>query len=142
MSEAGVQDDIAIIGMSCRVAGAQSPSQLWDVLASSRNLQKKINRFNVDSFYRKDGGPRKGMTNVEHAYMLEDDTIDRFDHAFFHTTPIEAASIDPQQRMLLEIAYEAIESAGLLLEDFRGTDTAVFAGLSSAIILLGFAYTC
>ncbi|KAL3426053.1 beta-ketoacyl synthase domain-containing protein [Phlyctema vagabunda] len=129
MSTRTSQDDIAIIGMSCRVAGAQSPSQLWDVLSTSQDLRKKITRFNMDAFYHREGGPRKGMTNVRNAYMLEDDTIDRFDHAFFHTTPIEAASIDPQQRMLLEIAYEAMENAGLVLEDFQGTDTAVFAGM-------------
>jgi len=122
-------NDIAIIGTSCRVAGANSPSELWDILASSRDVQSKITRFNVDGFYHPEGASRKGLTNVRHAYMFDDDCIDKFDNSFFYTTPQEAIAMDPQQRMLLEIAYEAIESAGIPLDDFMGTDTAVFAGI-------------
>ena len=121
-------NDIAIIGTSCRVAGANSPSELWDNLASSQDVQSKITRFNVDGFYHPEGASRKGLTNVRHAYMLDDDCIDKFDNAFFYTTPQEAIAMDPQQRMLLEIAYEAIGSAGISLDDFMGTDTVVFAG--------------
>jgi acyl transferase domain-containing protein len=120
--------DIAVIGMSCRVAGANSPSELWDLLVSSRDVQREITRFNIDAFYQSDGGPRSGLTNVKDAYMLDDAKIDRFDHVFFQTTPVEAASMDPQQRMLLEIAYEAVENAGIPLDNFVGTNTAVFAG--------------
>ena len=122
------EKDIAIIGMSCRVAGANSPSELWHLLASSKDVQSKITRFNSDGFYHPDGGPLKGLTNVDKAYMLDDDRIDKFDNAFFYITPMEAVAMDPQQRMLLEIAYEAIESAGIPLDEFTGTDTAVFAG--------------
>lgn len=57
--------------------------------------------------------------------------VDKFDNAFFYTAPSEAAAMDPQQMMLHEIAYEAIESTGISLERFRGTDTAVFAGRSA-----------
>ena len=120
--------DIAIIGMSCRVAGANTPSELWDVLATSKDVQQNITRFNSKGFYRPDGASRKGLTNVKDAYMLDDDVIDKFDNAFFYTTPQEAVAIDPQQRMLLEITYEAVENAGIPLEDFVGTDTAVYAG--------------
>ena len=122
------ESDIAIIGMSCRVAGANSPSEFWDLLASSRDVQSKITRFNSQGFYHPNGGPRKGLTNVDRAYMLDDSLIDKFDNAFFYITPQEAIAMDPQQRMLLEVAYEAIESAGIPLDAFSGTDTAVFAG--------------
>ena len=61
--------------------------------------------------------------------MLDDNIIDKFDNTFFYTTPLEAVAMDPQQRMLLEIAYEAVESARISLDTFLGTDTAVFAGL-------------
>jgi acyl transferase domain-containing protein len=120
--------DIAVIGMSCRAAGANSPSELWELLASSRDVQSEITRFNAKGFYHPDGGSRKGLTNVKRAYMMDDNAIDRFDHAFFHITPVEAIAMDPQQRMLLEIAYEAVENAGIPLEDFVGTNTAVYAG--------------
>ena len=120
--------DIAIIGMSCRVASANSPQEFWDLLASSKDVQSRITRFNSEGFYHPGGGPRKGLTNVDKAYMLDDNLIDKFDNAFFHVTPLEAIAMDPQQRMLLELAYEAIESAGISLDGITGTDTAVFAG--------------
>ncbi|KAH0544910.1 Type I Iterative PKS [Glutinoglossum americanum] len=120
--------DIAVIGMSCRAAGVNSPSELWELLVSSRDVQSEITRFNTKGFYHPDGGSRKGLTNVKRAYMMDDNAIDRFDHAFFHITPAEAIAMDPQQRMLLEIAYEAVENAGIPLEGFVGTNTAVYAG--------------
>ena len=121
-------NDVAVIGMSCRVAGANSPSELWDLLASSRDVQSKITRFNSGGYYHPEGGPLKGLTNVKHAYMMDDNLVDRFDNAFFHIPPREAKAMDPQQRMLLEVAYEAVESAGVPMADFVGTNTAVFAG--------------
>lgn len=125
------EKDIAIVGMACRVAGANSPSELWDLLATSRDVQRKITRFGSEGFYRLDGGPRKGLTNVNKAYMLDDSVVDKFDNSFFHIPPLEAVAMDPQQRMLMEVVYEVIESAGIPLDDFAGTDTAVFAGLQS-----------
>jgi acyl transferase domain-containing protein len=122
------KDDIAVVGMACRMAGANSPTELWDVLASSKDVQTTITRFNAKGFYHPQGGPRKGLSNVQHAYTMDDEVIDKFDHAFFHITPVEAVAMDPQQRMLLEVAYEAIENAGVPLENFLGTDTAVMAG--------------
>lgn len=120
-------DDVAIVGMACRVAGADSPSKLWDILVSSKDVQSEITRFNAAGFYQPDGGSRKGLTNVKHAYMM-DEGVDRFDNAFFSIPPLEATAMDPQQRLLLEVAYEATENAGIPLQDFQGTDTAIYTG--------------
>lgn len=120
-------DDIAIIGISCRFPGADSPSKLWENLISSKDVQSEITRFNSKGFYKPDGGPRKGLTNVRHAYFIEEG-VDRFDNAFFNISPLESEAMDPQQRILLEIAYETVENAGIRLEDFQGSDTAVFTG--------------
>lgn len=128
MAQSNCHDDVAVIGMACRVAGANGPSELWDLLATSRDVQSQITRFNVEGFYHPEGAAKKGLTNVKNAYMMDDNAIDKFDNSFFHTTPLEAIAMDPQQRMLLEIAYETIENAGIPLEDFVGTDTAVYAG--------------
>lgn len=128
MADRHVDRDIAVIGMACRVGGANSPSELWDVLANSEDIQREITRFNMKGFYHPDGGSRKGLTNVKRAYMMDDNTIDCFDNGFFYTTPVEAIAMDPQQRMLLEVAYEVVESAGIPLDAFVGTDTSVFAG--------------
>jgi acyl transferase domain-containing protein len=132
---AASSDDIAIIGMACRVAGANSPSKLWEILTTSKDVQTKIERFNADGFYKPDGGPRKGLTNVKHAYMIDD--FDRFDNAFFNISPLEAEAMDPQQRILLEIAYEAVENAGIPLDEFQGSDTAVYAGSDAQHLAAG-----
>ncbi|KAL8782267.1 MAG: hypothetical protein Q9213_005541 [Squamulea squamosa] len=91
--------DIAIIGMACRVAGANSPLELWDNLLSSKDVQRRITRFKIDGFHHPEGASRKGLTNVDRAYMLDDDVVDKFDNAFFHVNPTEAAAMDPQQRL-------------------------------------------
>ncbi|KAL8829024.1 MAG: hypothetical protein Q9170_006352, partial [Blastenia crenularia] len=127
-----MEADIAIIGMACRVAGAKSPTELWENLVSSKDVQRRITRFNIDGFYHPACGSEKGLTYVDRAYMLDDDAVDKFDNAFFHITPTEATAIDPQYRMLLEVSYEAIENAGIPLEIFSGTDTAVFTGIEGS----------
>ncbi|KAL8717345.1 MAG: hypothetical protein Q9225_005405 [Loekoesia sp. 1 TL-2023] len=123
-----METDIAIVGMACRVAGANTPTELWENLLSSKDFQRRITRFNIDGFYK----PGKGLTKVDHAYMLDDDAVDKFDNAFFHITPTEAIAMDPQHRMLLEVSYEATENAGIPLEQFAGTDTAVFTGIEGS----------
>jgi hybrid polyketide synthase/nonribosomal peptide synthetase ACE1 len=123
---------IAIIGSGNKFpGGASSPSKLWDLLSQPRDLVKKIpsERFNADAFYHPDGG-HHGATNVRFAYTLEED-YRHFDAQFFQTKPVEANSIDPQQRILLETVYEAVEAAGIGIEQLQGTDTAVYVGVMS-----------
>ena len=129
MEHSASRREIAVVGMSCRVAGASSPSELWDILVASIDVQSEITRFNAKGFYHPQGSPLKGLTNVKNAYMLDDAIIDKFDNAFFRISPQEAASIDPQQRLLLEIAYEAIENAGMTLDEFSGSNVGVYAGM-------------
>lgn len=119
--------DIAIIGMSCRVAGADSPSKFWENLVVKRDVRRRVNRFNIDGYYNAQGETGKGLTNVQDAYFIDQD-VERFDNAFFSISPVEASAIDPQHRILLEVAYEAIENAGIPLQNIQGTDTAVYAG--------------
>ena len=61
--------------------------------------------------------------------MLDDSLVDKLDIVFFHVPPSEAIAMDRQQRLLLEVVYEAMETAGIPLDKFTGTNTAVFAGL-------------
>ena len=126
-SKADATDDIAIIGMSCRVAGASSPAELFESLSASRDVQSEITRFNSRGYYSPNGGKRKGLTNVKHAYFLDED-ISRFDNEFFSISPKESIAIDPQQRLLLELAYEAFENAGIPLEYIKGSKTGTFCG--------------
>ncbi|EPE30946.1 Acetyl-CoA synthetase-like protein [Glarea lozoyensis ATCC 20868] len=126
-------EPIAIIGSSCRFpGGATSPAALWELLQKPRDVLQKISsdRFNPTAFYHKDAD-HHGTTNVQHAYLLAEDPC-KFDPSFFNITSREAEALDPQQRGLLEVAYEGIESAGYGIEGLRGTNTAVFVGSMTA----------
>jgi acyl transferase domain-containing protein len=123
-------EPIALIGSGCRFpGGASSPSRLWELLKSPRDLVKKVpkERFNIDGYYHPDGA-HHGRTNAQYAYFLEEDPY-AFDPGFFNISPNEVDTIDPQQRLLLETVYDSLLSAGLKMEDLRGSPTAVYVGL-------------
>ncbi|OAA50075.1 Beta-ketoacyl synthase [Beauveria brongniartii RCEF 3172] len=123
-------EPIAIVGSACRFPGdATSPSKLWDLLKSPRDLSQDIERFNVKGFYH-ENGHHHGATNVVAAYMLEGDPM-QFDPQFFNIQPGEAESMDPQHRLLLETTYEGLETAGIPIETLRGSDTSAFIGVMS-----------
>ncbi|KAL2163186.1 hypothetical protein VTH06DRAFT_5242 [Thermothelomyces fergusii] len=82
------------------------------------------------AFYHPDG-EHHGTTNSPKGYFIDQDHR-VFDAAFFNISPKEAEAIDPQQRMLLEVVYEALESAGYSLHQCAGEKIAVFAGLMTA----------
>ncbi len=124
------REPIAIIGSGCRFPGhATTPHRLWDLLRAPRDLTKEIpeSRLNAQGFYHRDG-EHHGASNVTKAYFLEDDPR-MFDSAFFGIAPREAEAIDPQQRLLLETVYEAMEAAGLSLNQMRGSDTSCYVGV-------------
>lgn len=88
-------------------------------------------RFNKDGFYHPDGGSstRPGLMNVDGGYFLDDEQdVRSFDNAFFGIHNREAASMDPQQRKLLEIVFECLENAGVPMDKVSGTETGVFVG--------------
>ncbi|KAK5653765.1 hypothetical protein OQA88_7922 [Cercophora sp. LCS_1] len=117
---------IAIIGMACRLpGGADSPQSLWSMLASSRDGFTEVPRSRWDwkAFYHKNPD-QKEATNFSHAYFLQDD-VSKFDARFFGIPSAEATGVDPQQRLVLEVAYEAIEDAGIPVESLRGSATSV-----------------
>lgn len=128
------KEPIAIIGTGCRFPGdATSPSKLWDLLRSPRDLTKPIpaeSRFNAEGFYHPNG-EHHGASNVTKSYFIEEDPR-FFDSGFFSIAPREAEAIDPQQRLLLETVYEAMENAGLTLQGLRGSQTSAYVGAMSA----------
>ncbi|ODH20336.1 hypothetical protein ACO22_05914 [Paracoccidioides brasiliensis] len=128
-STAHAGEPIAIIGSGCRFpGGADSPSKLWKLLSSPRDILKKIpeDRFNPDGYYHPHG-EYHGHTNVRNSHMLDED-YRQFDADFFNISFNEASSIDPQQRLLLETVYESLEAAGLTIQGLKGSDTAVYVG--------------
>ncbi|KAJ8106971.1 hypothetical protein ONZ43_g6884 [Nemania bipapillata] len=119
--------EIAIVGSGCRFpGGALSPSKLWDLLRQPRVVASGVPGLEGHYHHHKD---YHGHSNVREAYFLEDrESSLRFDASFFSMNPVEAASLDPQIRLLLETVYEAIENGGLSIESLQGSNTAVYAG--------------
>ncbi|GAB1318038.1 Lovastatin nonaketide synthase [Madurella fahalii] len=128
-----VSEPIAVVGSGCRFAGeVNNPSELWRLLANPTDLSREIPaaRFTIDAFFHPEG-EYHGTTNSPKAYFLDQDHR-VFDAGFFNITPKEAEAIDPQQRMLLEVVYEALEDAGYTLRTYSGKKVAVFAGIMTA----------
>jgi acyl transferase domain-containing protein len=120
---------IAIIGYSCRLPGqVASPSDLWELCTRRRSGWSPVpkDRFSFDAFHHPNPS-KTGTFNPAGGYFLEED-IARFDAPFFNVTNQEAISMDPQQRMLLECSYEALESAGIPKELLAGRNVGVFVG--------------
>jgi acyl transferase domain-containing protein/acyl carrier protein len=124
------RDRIAIIGIGCRFPGGISnPEALWKLLVEGREAVGEVppDRWNVERFYDAESGII-GKSIAKRGGFV--DGIDQFDPQFFGISPREAPYVDPQHRLLLETAWEAIEDAGVVLDFERGTDIGVFVGIS------------
>ncbi|KAI1172338.1 putative polyketide synthase [Nemania sp. FL0916] len=122
-------EPIAVVGMGCRLPGeVKSAADFWELMMSKKtgNTPKvPATRFNIDAHFH-ENNDRPGSFSVLGGYFLNE-TLQEFDPSFFSITPIEAMWMDPQQRKLLEVVYEAFESAGVTLDKVMGSKTAVFA---------------
>ncbi|OCQ18834.1 hypothetical protein A7985_22730 [Pseudoalteromonas luteoviolacea] len=120
--EVATEDDIAIVGMACKLPGGiESPQQLWHALLAR---QSQIGRFPLRRGEWPDSVPELSLGGfVEGA--------EEFDAEFFRIMPTEAKRMDPQQRMLLQLAWKCLEDAGIQPSKLAGTDTGVFVGASN-----------
>ncbi|PNP47787.1 hypothetical protein THARTR1_10472 [Trichoderma harzianum] len=121
---------IAIVGMGCRYpAGANSPEELWNVVAEGRSgwTEVPLDRFNHEAFYHPE--PEiPGTINQKGGHFIDQD-ISAFDAGFFGIAQQEAETLDPQQRVVLETSWEAIENAGIPMHHLKGSDTGIFVAM-------------
>ncbi|MFI6291653.1 beta-ketoacyl synthase N-terminal-like domain-containing protein [Nonomuraea sp. NPDC050790] len=118
-------EPVAVVGLACRVPGARDAEAFWTLLSERRDAIGPVPpaRWDADRLFD------AGATATTMGGFLE--SVDGFDHGFFRVSPREARSMDPQQRLFLEVAWEALEHAGLPAEDLRDSRTGVFVGLNS-----------
>ena len=111
------EDAIAIIGMACRFPRSKNLSEYWNLLESGTDAVT-------------DGRPGNGIAPDTRGAFIDD--IEWFDSRFFRISPIEARLMDPQQRMMLETSWEALEDAGIDPDGLRGSQTGVYAGIGGS----------
>ncbi len=129
--ERAQKEPIAIIGASCRLpGGVRNLDDYWQLLRNGVDAVTEIprTRWNLDAYYDPDPDAPGKMYTRAGSFV---DAIDKFDAHFFNLAPREAASLDPQQRMLLEVSWEALEHAGYAPDQLVGTRTGVFVGISN-----------
>ena len=115
-------EPVAVIGMACRFpGGVENPESLWELLSNGRE--------GIGEVPPERDWPGSLPASLRRGGFLSQ--VDRFDSAFFGLDPAEADSMDPQQRLLMEVAWEALEDAGVPPGSLRGSATGVFVGLCS-----------
>ena len=122
-------EPVAVVGIGCRFPGdVTGPDSFWELLVDGRNAISGIpaDRWDAEAFYAPDPLTPGHMTTKWGGFVPD---IAGFDAEFFGITPREAASMDPQQRMLLEVAWEALEHAGIPTDSLGGTRTGVMMGV-------------
>ncbi|GAB2998207.1 type I polyketide synthase [Mycobacterium bourgelatii] len=126
-----IAEPIAVVGMGCRLPGnVYGPEDFWQLLLDGRDTIREVpaDRWDADAYYDPDPEASGKMTTKWGGFV---DDVAGFDADFFGITPREAAAMDPQQRMLLEVSWEALEHAGVRPDSLTGSRTAAIMGLST-----------
>ena len=124
-------EPVAIIGIGCRFpGGVKSADDLWELLREGRDAIIDIpsDRWHVPAVYHPDPAKPGRMIARQGGFI---DQIDHFDSEFFGISPREAARADPQQRLMLQVAYQAVEDAGLTMNSLAGRRAGVYVGIST-----------
>ena len=123
-------EPIAIVGLACRFPGARDADEFWQLLADGVDMIREIpdDRYDVDDFYDPDPDAAGKIYSRYGGFL---DGIDGFDPEFFGISPREAVWIDPQQRLVLETAWEGLERAGYAPSALRGSRSGVYVGVGA-----------
>lgn len=122
-------EPIAVAGMACRLPGCESPEELFKLLEAGTDPLEEIplSRWDISKYYSAEPAPGKMV--CRRGGFLKD--IDIFDAERFGISPREAKFMDPQQRIMLETASEAVAASGAPVSDWSGTKTGVYLGMSA-----------
>ena len=121
-------EPIAIVGVGCRLpGGANDPETFWDLLQHGVDAIREVppDRWKIEDYFDPNPGTPGKTCSRWGGFM---DQIDQFDPEFFGIAPREAIHMDPQQRIFLEVAWEALENAGIPPQTLKGSSTGVFVG--------------
>jgi acyl transferase domain-containing protein/NADP-dependent 3-hydroxy acid dehydrogenase YdfG/acyl carrier protein len=130
--EAQLHQPIAVVGMACHLpGGVDSPEAYWQLLMNQQDAIEPVPelRWPADKFYSDIPQTPGKMVAKEGGFISN---IEKFDAAFFGISPREAISMDPQQRLVLKSAWQALEYAGIAPHSIKGSNTGVFVGIGSA----------
>ncbi|MFF3518736.1 beta-ketoacyl synthase N-terminal-like domain-containing protein, partial [Streptomyces sp. NPDC002573] len=123
------REEIAIVGMSCRFPSANGTAEFWRLLREGTDAITEVppDRWDMSGLYDPDPAAAGKLYTRYGGFV---DGVDRFDPLFFGISPKEAARLDPQHRMLLEVSWEALEDAGHAPRTLRGSRTGVYVGIA------------
>jgi len=123
-------EPIAVVGMACRFPGAGDLLSFWRMLEAGENaVTEGVPGSGVGRIGELFQGAEVRSDACRFAGFIDD--IDQFDASFFRISPVEAQLLDPQQRLMLELAWQALEDAGINPDQLRGSRTGVYAGISN-----------
>jgi acyl transferase domain-containing protein/D-arabinose 1-dehydrogenase-like Zn-dependent alcohol dehydrogenase/acyl carrier protein len=130
-SDRTTSDPIAIVGIGCRYADARGPSEFWEIVRSGRNTVRDVPQHRIDLGYDIDHfyDPRlriPGKISSKKGGFLEHPEL--FDPAAFGIAPRDALTMEPQQRLMVEVTWDALEDAGIVPESLMGERVAVMLG--------------
>ena len=125
-------ESIAIIGIGCRFPSANNQEEFWSLLQQGKDAVIKVpaDRWNINDYNQLNIGLTGKTVNIDWGAFLE--KIDHFDPDFFGISPREAELIDPQQRLVLEVTWEALENSGIIPQSLSETQTGVFIGITNS----------
>ena len=122
-------EPIAIVGLACRFpGGADDPAAYWKLLVEGRDAIREVpaERWAIDAWFDADPDVPGRMSVREGGFL---DRVESFDAAFFGISPREAQTMDPQQRLVLEASWQALEHAGIAPASLAGSATGLFMGV-------------
>ncbi len=122
------QEPIAIVGMACRFPQAHNLQEFWTLLCEGKDAIREVpaNRWDIKKVYDPNSMVPGKMVSRWGGFL---DQVDQFDWQAFRVIPREATAMDPQHRLLLEVAWEALEDAGLPFQEVAGSQTSVSIGI-------------